>query len=224
MVRKRFQKHFAPLARGKAKLQSTARQIERNLGIIETEGARLTRLINDFLDLSRIESGRLEWNDQPVHIEDVVHGAVEATRAQYDAKPSVSLHVELEPDLPELVADPDRLTQVLVNLLNNAGKFTEKGTVRVAATATQDGLIRVSVADTGPGIPREEQELVFDKFHQVRHGDTLPDTFKGTGLGLAICKQIIERYGGAIWVESDGHAGSDFIFELPVPTPDASQP
>ena len=113
------------------------------------------------------------------------------------------------------VDEPDRLVQVIINLLNNAAKFTEKGRVDLYAAARTDGFVKVSVHDTGIGIPPGDIDKVFDKFHQVTKDDTLKDKPKGSGLGLAICRQIIERYGGRIWAESNIDGGSTFTFALP---------
>jgi signal transduction histidine kinase len=113
------------------------------------------------------------------------------------------------------VADRDRLVQVMINLLNNASKFTAQGRVAIQAQTTPAGWARVAVSDTGPGIPAENLAQVFDQFYQVTSGDTLSDKPKGTGLGLSICKQIVEHYGGRLWAESTLGQGSTFIFELP---------
>jgi signal transduction histidine kinase len=126
--------------------------------------------------------------------------------------------MELEEHLPPLFIDPDRLAQVLVNLLGNAVKFTDEGHVRLRAFVAGD-VLRVEVADSGQGVPRDSLEKIFDKFHQAQLGDTVSEgqRRKGTGLGLAICRQIVEHYGGRIWAESELGRGSVFIMELPYP-------
>jgi CheY-like chemotaxis protein len=126
--------------------------------------------------------------------------------------------VEVAPELPLISVDPDRLVQVMVNLLNNAIKFTDTG--QVALRAGRDGpepnsLLLFCVSDTGPGIPAGERERIFDHFHQVTKDDTLKDKPQGTGLGLSICRQIIDHYGGRLWVESEEGRGSSFFFTLP---------
>jgi len=118
-------------------------------------------------------------------------------------------------ELPELYADHDRLVQVMVNLINNAAKFTRAGEVAVTAEANRDGWVQISIVDTGSGIAPEDTTKIFDKFHQVTKRDTLEDKPTGTGLGLSICKQIVEHYGGRIWVESEVGRGSRFSFTLP---------
>jgi signal transduction histidine kinase len=124
--------------------------------------------------------------------------------------------VDVEDGLPVLQADPDQLIQVLSNLLQNAVKFTPTGSVHLSVRR-EDNALLVAVRDTGIGIPAGQLESIFDKFHQVRHGDTVDDTSKGTGLGLAICRQIVRHYGGHIWAESQPGQGSIFSVRLPLP-------
>lgn len=214
LIRKEFDKSMLPLAMEQTQLIKKAHRISRNLHIIETEGARLTRLINDFLDFSKIESGNIEWRDTTVEILGIVTQAVNAVRGQFESKPWLNLHVDVDHVL-SVHADPDRLMQVIVNLLNNAAKFTDHGSVTIHAAQTSIGTIRFCIADTGSGIPVDERSRIFDVFHQVHHRDTLSDTPKGSGLGLAICKEIIDHYQGRIWVESELGQGSRFYFELP---------
>jgi signal transduction histidine kinase len=128
----------------------------------------------------------------------------------------VQLRLDLPRILPEVVADRDRILQVLINLLDNALKFTEEGGVLVEAGLDEDGMLMICVEDTGPGVSAEEAEKIFDKFHQHDRQDTLKDKPKGTGLGLAICRHIVERHGGRIWMEPGRVRGSSFCFTLPV--------
>jgi signal transduction histidine kinase len=215
IIRKDFAKNFVPIARNNRKAEKKAKRIIENLDIILQEGERLTRLINDVLDLAKIESGRFEWRDKIFPMGEAIQQAVQAASGQFAQKPRVKLSTKIPRDLPRIKADPDRLVQVIINLLNNAAKFTEKGRVDLDAGARADGWIEVSVHDTGIGIPPGDMDKVFDKFHQVTKGDTLKDKPKGSGLGLAICRQIIERYGGRIWAESKIDGGSTFTFTLP---------
>ena len=180
--------------------------------IINQESERLTRLINDVLDLSKIEAGRMDWNieHQPMdgllaRVGDIMQGMAEAA--------NLTLDIKMDPSLPEIDYDQDRMIQVLTNLVNNAIKFTDEGGVVLSATQ-EAKAIHISVADTGMGIPAEHQEAIFDKFHQV--GDVLTDKPKGTGLGLSICKQIVEHHQGRIWVESEANRGSTFHILLPL--------
>jgi PAS domain S-box-containing protein len=213
IIRREFTRRFSPLAETDPALEEKALQIVGNLDIIIQEGERLTRLVSDFLDLSRLEEGRATWHDEPVDLGGLLAEAATAVQGILLEHPEVELRVEAAADLPRLRLDPDRLLQVLVNLLSNAVKFTPKGTVKLSASATPES-VRVSVADTGTGIPPAALKRIFDKFYQVG-ADTL-QAAKGTGLGLAICKQIVEHYGGAIWAESEPGLGSTFLFELPL--------
>ena len=191
------------------------------LGIINDESERLTRLINDFLDLAKIEAGRMQWEDSLLEIPWAIQTAVTATHA-LAAKANLSVDVDLEPDLLPVWGDRDRLVQVVTNLLSNAIKFTlDGGRIRVGAQTLKDSqskgasdMVTVSVADTGIGIAPEDYDKVFEKFRQV--GDTLTDKPRGTGLGLPICKEIVEHYGGRLWVESEPGKGSTFFFTLPL--------
>ena len=220
LIARDFNKFFAPFASAHERLTRQAERITANLGIIENEGERLTRLINDFLDLSKIEAGRAQWRDTEVDVAAALLRAADAVNADFADKPEVRFTMSITGDLPPLWIDPDRLTQVLVNLLGNAAKFTDQGTVTLTASA-DDTLLRVRVSDTGQGIMRESLEKIFDKFHQAQAGDTVEDNRrrKGTGLGLAICRQIVEHYQGRIWAESELGRGSTFIMELPLARP-----
>ena len=191
------------------------------LTIINDESDRLTRLINDVLDISRIEAGLMQWEMIKLAIPEVIETAMDATHALF-AQKSLKEDVDLEADLPPVWGDRDKLVQVITNLLGNAIKFTpDGGNIRVKAQVLKGSevedvsdMIRISVSDTGIGIAPEEKEKIFQKFKQV--GDTLTDKPKGTGLGLPISKEIVEHYGGRIWVESDLGKGSTFYFTLPV--------
>ncbi|MEA4858524.1 MAG: PAS domain-containing sensor histidine kinase [Solidesulfovibrio sp.] len=226
LIARDFAKFFAPFAAGHQRLTGQAERLVANLNIIESEGERLTRLINDFLDLSKIESGQAQWRDTVVDAAVLIGRAAASVSADFEAKPEVAFAMEVADDLPPLYIDPDRLTQVLVNLLGNAAKFTDEGRVRLRA-GLSEGFLRVEVSDTGQGVPRESLEKIFDKFHQAQAGDTVADGQrpKGTGLGLAICRQIVEHYKGRIWAESELGRGSTFILELPLSQAvDAAQP
>lgn len=215
LINKDFSRRFMPLAEGDQRLEKMATRIAGNLEIIQSEGERLTRLINDVLDISKIESGSVEWRDDTVVVKDVANQAFNAVSGQFVEKPGVEASMRVADDLPHLAADPDRLVQVLVNLMNNAAKFTDEGVVELIVEKTPEGWVRMSVRDTGAGIPPEDIDKVFDKFHQVTKSDTLQDKPTGTGLGLTICGQIVEHYGGRIWVESELGRGSTFSCVLP---------
>jgi PAS domain S-box-containing protein len=191
------------------------------LNIIKEESDRLTRLINDFLDLSKIESGRMQWETAGLSVTEVIKTAINATQA-LAAEAKLKIKVEVSPGLPKVMSDNDRLVQVVTNLLSNAIKFTpEGGNIGVKAQLLEGGkakkkadMVLVSVTDNGIGIDPKDRQAIFDKFKQV--GNTLTDKPKGTGLGLPICKEIVEHYGGKIWVESELGKGSTFFFTLPV--------
>ena len=153
------------------------------------------------------------WRDERLNMSDTLDMAVQSVTGMFAQNPNIDLVTEVDPGLPTIIADADRLQQVLINLLNNAGKFTESGAVTVRAFP-RFGQVRIEITDTGLGIHPEDQGKIFEKFHQTRT-DTMEDKPKGTGLGLTICREIIEHYGGRIWVESEIDIGSTFIFTLP---------
>jgi len=196
------------------KVQRNARQIADNLDIIVSEGSRLTDLINNVLDIAKIEAGKIEWKMVPLQIDEVLERGIAATSALFYQK-NLELIRDIQSELPEIVGDRDRLIQVVINLISNSVKFTDTGSItcRVKTDGTQ---IVISIIDTGIGIAEAELDKVFEKFKQV--GDTLTDKPKGTGLGLPICKQIVEHHGGNIWVESTLGTGSTFFFTLPIRT------
>ncbi|WP_272700843.1 sensor histidine kinase [Desulfovibrio sp. Fe33] len=210
---KDFVRYFHPLA-DSDKLTAKALRIRDNLGIIDTEGERLTRLINDFLDINRIESGRECWNDARLNPCEVIREAVASAAGGFNGSKDVELFTFLPETCHDIHADPDKIKQLLINLLNNAYKFTRKGRVTVSMAENEKALT-VSVSDTGLGIPSDELDKIFEKFHKSRLGDTVRNGEKGTGLGLAICKEIVEHYGGAIGVQSIEGSGSVFTFSLP---------
>ncbi len=193
--------------------QRAISQVRGNVDVIVAEGERLTTLINNVLDLAKIEAGAIEWNTEPTRVAEVIDRATRATSSLFEEK-GLELRVEVDPDLPEIDAEHDGLVQVVINLLSNAVKFTERGSVTAGAARSEEGIV-VSVTDTGPGISTGDQALVFEKFAQVG-GDTLTDKPRGTGLGLTICREIIEWHGGRIWVESKLGVGSTFAFVLPL--------
>jgi len=179
---------------------------------IDTNSDHLLQLINDILDLSKVEAGSMELQLSECVPEACIDIAVAAMENQVTGK-GLSLHSDVESDLPILQADERRLTQqVLVNLLRNAVKFTTEGEIRVGARR-EDGYVLFWVSDTGVGIPEEEQERIFETFHQV--DGSLTRQVEGTGLGLAIARQFVELHGGRIWVASKVGRGSTFFFTIP---------
>jgi len=224
LVRKRLDDVVFPVVPGDAvaadpKLERAMRQVGDNLGIMVAEGERLTSLINDVLDLAKIEAGRLEWRDGPVDVGEIVERATAATAALFE-QTGLALVVDVEDGLPVTRGDRDRLIQVVINLLSNAVKFTASGSVTVGVRVA-GASIEVDVADTGIGIAPEDHERVWEQFGQA--GDTLTDKPRGTGLGLPISRQIVEHHGGRIWLESTPGAGSTFSFTLPIREPSAAE-
>ncbi|BDQ35072.1 ATP-binding protein [Pseudodesulfovibrio portus] len=210
---KDFLRYFGILA-DSPKLKNKADRIRNNLEIIDMEGERLTRLINDFLDISRIESGKASWHDRLIDPCEIIRQAVSAASGSFAANPEIRLEINLPDTCKPIHADPDKIQQVVINLLNNAYKFTRKGSVTISLTEAR-GAMTASILDTGSGVPPADLPHLFEKFHKSVCGDTVTDENKGTGLGLAICKEIVEHYGGNIWVESTEGHGSCFSFSLP---------
>jgi Na+/proline symporter/nitrogen-specific signal transduction histidine kinase len=184
------------------------------LGIIIKESERLTRLINQILDLAKIEAGRVNWDMQELQPNQALRDALDATSSLFQER-GVTLTTSIPEDLPAVIADRDRLIQVIVNLLSNAVKFSpqDAGQVSVEARVGEQELT-ISIRDNGPGLGPEVHERIFQKFQQA--GDTLTGKPQGTGLGLPICRQILQHFGGRIWLESEPGAGATFSFSLPI--------
>jgi signal transduction histidine kinase len=188
---------------------------EEMLGVLkrlEINGKHLLGLINDVLDLSKIEAGQLELELSDYCVRDIAQ-TVRSTLEPLASDKKLAFKLELAPDLPPGHGDGRRLTQVLINLVGNAIKFTDAGEVAIKAEAN-NGSFHVSVRDTGPGISAADQAKLFQEFQQADNAITKKKG--GTGLGLAISKRIIEMHGGRIWVESRSGQGSTFAFTLPV--------
>jgi signal transduction histidine kinase len=188
----------------------TASQRESFLALIGDETARLAELVGDVLDTSRIEAGTFSYRFEEVDLGRVVDEAVEAAvLAQQD----VPVVASVRGALPAIHGDRARLRQVLGNLIENAVKYSpEGGEVRVSAS-TSNGAVRIAVRDTGPGIPRDQQTRIFEKFGRV---DVAGASKPGTGLGLFIARSIAEAHGGSLEVSSDSEPGATFTLTLPV--------
>ncbi|MBN1811401.1 MAG: GAF domain-containing protein [Anaerolineae bacterium] len=243
LIRREIRRRIIPHLDTDEVSQQAAERIQDNLDIIEQESLRITRLINDMLDIAKMEAGRMEWRLGQTNLGEVINQAVNATATLAEEK-GLPIEIHLHPDgLPAVWADRDRLIQVMTNLLANAIKFTDHGKIEVRGwmLEVQGGVsqrtgpappldsldklnlptgewVVVSVTDTGVGFRQEDAPYIFEKYRQV--GDSAISPVKGTGLGLSISKEIVEHHGGLIWAESEYNQGSTFSFALPVrPSP-----
>jgi signal transduction histidine kinase len=199
----------------------TAAQTE-DLGIIHDAGQHLLSLIQDILDVSQINAGKMYLNFETIDLGELAQSMLDAVAAMVQDK-SISLVVDIDPALPLIRADKRRLRQIMLNLLSNAAKFTEVGQISVQArqiralnpdTGQMEPFVEVSVSDTGIGIPKERQGDIFKEFAQVDGSTTR--RYEGIGLGLPITKRLVELHGGRIWVKSVVNQGSTFSFMLPL--------
>jgi signal transduction histidine kinase len=180
---------------------------------------QLNKMIDDLLEGTRIDSGKLQLMPEPMRVQVVLDDLVQTLNSLF-SREEISLTTEIDPHLPAIHADPDRVRQVLLNLLDNAVKFTpEGGAVKVKAEVYRrdPAFVCVSVSDTGPGIRPEVQDKLFQRLSQIE--DFHRESRRGLGLGLYICREIISRHGGEIWVTSQPGAGSTFSFTLPIYSP-----
>jgi len=187
--------------------------LRRDVYQIYRSSRHLMEMIDDILDLSRFEIAEFTLNKEPSPLEPLLQGAAEIAQDLFRDRP-VSLEVQIDTDLPTLEIDRTRIRQVVLNLLSNAQRFTEVGTVRLEAKRT-DSEVVISVSDTGPGIPTDQLQKIFDEFYQVDR--SLRRNHKGAGLGLAISKRFVQAHEGRIWAESQEGKGATFFFTLPIP-------
>ncbi len=183
------------------------------LDVIRHEGMRLENLVNDYLDLAKIEAGQMIFKSEPVDIKGIINKSL-ATYYGEAMEHGINLKSILSEDIPVINADDGKLRQVVSNLLSNAIKYTPKGGTITISAEKKDKYVEVCVEDTGPGISKEYHKKIFEKFVQVQNGKERVK--KGTGLGLPIVKYIIKRHGGRVWVESEEGKGAKFLFTLPV--------
>jgi len=210
---------FSEMLRDNPDLEPAERA--RQLGIVIKESERLTRLINQILDISKLESGNAEWHPGPVDMKEIVEDTVAAMGQLFKEK-NIELRTRVPERVPSVVADLDRIVQVMLNLLSNAVKFCDagNGTVEIALSQGQ-GYLRIDVRDNGPGIDAADQDAIFDKFRQA--GDPAAGKPHGSGLGLHITRRIVELLGGRIWVVSALGQGTCFSFTLPLSSQVAPQ-
>ncbi|MDW8145596.1 MAG: response regulator [Roseiflexaceae bacterium] len=182
------------------------------LNRVRQSGEHLLGLINDILDLSKIEAGRMELVREPFSVNDLIQGAM-ATAAGLIREKPIELRSDIPPNLPLVYADHTRVRQILLNLLSNAAKFTDAGSITVRAERHGDEVI-IHVSDTGIGIPPEKINTIFEAFRQLDNAGNR--RYEGTGLGLAICRRLVDLHGGRLWVESAVGVGSTFSFSLPI--------
>jgi len=190
-------------------------QQRQDLEAIFNSGQHLLGLINDILDLSKIEAGKMELSFEPTDLKEIIRGVMSTAIALVKDKP-IELQQSVPADLPTIIADSRRIRQVLLNLVSNAAKFTDQGFIRLEARVDGD-FVTISVSDTGIGIPPDKLPRIFEAFTQV---DASPSRkYGGTGLGLTISRSFVELHGGRIWVESELGKGSTFTFTLPIQGP-----
>ena len=186
--------------------------VERFAGVIQQEGRRLTRLINNLLDLAKIEAGQVEWRLARTQVTELLELLKDSFAALIGER-ALRLEIEREGGPAEVVVDRDKIIQVLANLLSNAVKHSpEGGTVRLRCGGGPSGPLRLEVEDEGPGIPAGLEERIFGRFLQLEVGDER----SGTGLGLTISRQIVEHHGGRVWAEPGRARGALLVIELPV--------
>ncbi len=195
-----------------ASLPADDETLQSVLGIALRSGRRLSRLVESLLDLGQLESGKAVLHKAPGAIGTIVVEAVEEILPVAEAKGHLLQFAFAPGDLPQIDMDPDMIRRVLINLLENAIKYTRSGGRITISARAHEGQVLISVSDTGPGIPTSEQQHIFDKFSRVQEAGRP----KGLGLGLAFCRLAVEAHNGRIWVESQEGQGSVFHFTLPV--------
>ena len=214
LMEKNFTSHFKPVLNEKAEMRRKVDRFSENIVVVRSESDRLGRLVNDLLDLNKIESGRMEWRDETLHVGTVLTRAAESISGYAAKSPNVAFNIATHDNSSTIFADSDRVHQVLINLLSNAFKHTPAGAVSLAAEQSENG-IKFSVTDTGAGIPEEDHGKIFDIFYQVQDENNRSSQTFGTGLGLAISSQIVAHYGSQLKLESEIGKGSVFSFTIP---------
>ncbi len=206
---------YAELLRTKPLAEISPEKREKALAIIQESTERLAHFINDILDLAKLKAGHVEIRRRPFHVREAVEEVVGLLTPLFDKK-QISCTTDVPENMPVFPADPEKIRQVLTNLLSNALKFTPaQGKIRISAK-NQSEFVEITVKDSGMGIPEDQKEAVFERFRQVKSGREVVTGQKGTGLGLAIAKGNVEAHGGRIWIESELGKGTTVHFTLPV--------
>lgn len=187
-------------------------EVSRRMKLISSEAERLSLMVGQILDVTRMEEGRMAMERIPCHMDEIIHGAIETHYPMLN-KNANRLEIHIEPGLPAVSADPTRISQVIVNLISNAVRFTSNGLITISAKR-EDGRIVVCVADTGAGISPDWLSHIFERYYHKEKAGGGQNT--GTGLGLYICKHIVEQHGGNIWIESKEGLGASVFFTLPI--------
>jgi len=211
-----FVRDFLPLASGNRSLTRRGDRVSENLSVIGQEATRLLALIDNFLALSRIKAGNDTGQKQLLNMEETIGHVARLSQSYFASQPDISLTMNIEKDLPSILANPDTMPQAILNLLDNAAKFADQGEVSLNARVSDNGNLRISVSDNGPGIPECERVRIFEAFHQICADNDCNIKPSGTGMGLPITKQIVENHGGTIWLECPDSGGCTFIVELPI--------
>ncbi len=186
-------------------------EVSRRMKLISSEAERLSLMVGQILDVTRMEEGRMAMEKRSCHIDEIIHGAVETHYPMLN-KNQNRLKIQIERGLPDICADPARISQVIVNLISNAVRFTSEGVIAISAEQNEN-QIRICVSDTGIGIAPERLARLFERYGGKQKSGGGQDT--GTGLGLYICKHIVEQHGGTIWIESEAGKGTSVFFTLP---------
>ena len=210
LVDKRLDKLLPRIPDPEPRARKHMAQVSENIGIIVTESERLKALVDDILDLSQLEAGATRFRFEALPVDGLVRKAAQSCEGRF--APGVTLSTSVAIETPQVRGDAGKLVEVLEHLLSNAAKFTREGTVDCTAEPTTDGVL-FQVADTGPGIPEDAQDTIFERFRQV--GDTLTAKPVGTGVGLALCREIVAGHDGTLSVESEPGVGTTFSFVIP---------
>ncbi|QAA30965.1 hypothetical protein C1I91_04420 [Clostridium manihotivorum] len=187
-------------------------KISENIEIIISESERLTSLINNLLDFSKLRSDKVDWNIEKTDLRELISKGILISYSLIENK-DIELNDEISSNVPLVYIDKNKILQVIINLLSNAIKFTEQGKIVCRASLYNENEVLVSVEDTGKGIEEQYYEKIFRRFEQIPSGSEKP---QGSGLGLVICKAIVEKHGGKIWVDSKISRGSTFYFTIPI--------